>query len=58
MPSAPAFTPYATDPSFDYSTDSKSYLVRMSSSDATETRALADFAIFHLDKHSGVDIKE
>ncbi|XP_020613483.1 glutamate receptor ionotropic, kainate 2-like [Orbicella faveolata] len=39
----PQIAPYATDPSFDFSADSYSYLVRMSSSDATENRALADF---------------
>lgn len=39
----PQIAPYATDPSFDFSPDSYSYLVRMSSSDAIENRALADF---------------
>lgn len=39
----PQIAPYATDPSFDFSPDSYSYLVRMSSSDAIENCALADF---------------
>ncbi|XP_078365248.1 glutamate receptor 2-like [Oculina patagonica] len=39
----PQIAPYATDPSFDFSPETYSYLVRMSSSDAIENRALADF---------------
>ena len=39
----PQIAPYATDPTFDFSPDTYSYLVRMSSSDATENRAMADF---------------
>lgn len=39
----PQLSPYATDPSFDFSPDSYSYLVRMSPSDSIENRAQADF---------------
>ena len=38
----PQMAPYATDPSFDFSPLSYHYLVRMSASDASENRALAD----------------
>lgn len=38
----PQIAPYATDPSFDFSPLSYRYLVRMSASDVTENRALAD----------------
>ena len=39
----PQLSPYATDPSFDFSPESYNYLVRMSPSDAIENRAQADF---------------
>lgn len=42
----PQVAPYATDPSFVFSPDSYSYLVRLSSSDATENHALVDFVSY------------
>ena len=42
----PQIAPYATDPSFDFSPDSYSYLVRMSPSDTVENCALADLVSY------------
>ncbi|XP_022802483.1 glutamate receptor ionotropic, kainate 2-like [Stylophora pistillata] len=39
----PQLAPYATDPTFDFSPNSYGYLLRMSSSDAIENRAMVDF---------------
>ena len=39
----PQLAPYATDPIFDFSPHSYGYLLRMSSSDAIENRAMVDF---------------